>query len=129
MWDSVYINANQIEAESGRAVLVKMPASSPYPGYVFWHPAKLCRQSGGMLELSFSETFAFRIFKKGNGKWNAFETIAEKGLSAEEIKDAFSATSRIGSQIDDSYLKVEKPQAISPSGEADPCLLKDSQGR
>lgn len=37
-WKKVQISRQNIQAETARAVLIKMPRKSEYKGYVFWHP-------------------------------------------------------------------------------------------
>lgn len=91
-WKNIYISKNNIETETARAVLIKMPNKSDYASYIFWHPAKLVRESrGGKVSIGYTDDFKFKIFKNGNGKYNRFDKIDEKEISAEEIEEAFGA--------------------------------------
>lgn len=41
MWHKITISANNIEASTDKAVLIKMKHNSNYDGFVFWHPKKI----------------------------------------------------------------------------------------
>ena len=41
MWYKIKISANNIEASTDKAVLIKMRRNSNYDGFVFWHPKKI----------------------------------------------------------------------------------------
>ena len=92
-WQNVTIHSNQIQYDTGRALLVKCPNNSGYAGYCFWHPAKLIRQSyrnRSEYSLSFTGDFEFHLQKKGQGKYNLKDVIAEAALSANEFKDLYA---------------------------------------
>lgn len=42
-WKNINISKNNIDTETARSVLIKMPHNSEYDGYKFWHPSKLVR--------------------------------------------------------------------------------------
>lgn len=55
---------------------------------MFWHPRKLVRFSGKnnyLATFGYTDEFVFKIFRNGKGRYNKFETIEEKELSAEEL--------------------------------------------
>lgn len=88
MWTSIEINRNQIETETEKAILIKLPKNSNLNGFVFWHPSKLVRNGKGrMLTFSFNEDFVFKIFKNGKGKTNKFKKIDEIIINAEEMEN------------------------------------------
>lgn len=78
-WKSFLINDNQIVAWTNKAVLIKMPKTSKYRGYEFWHPSKLVRISGKQYAIRFNDNFTFRLKKNGN----------VKNITAGEIEDIF----------------------------------------
>lgn len=91
MWQSININKQNIETETAKAVLVKMPNNSKYKGFKFWHPAKLVRSGrhSYAVSISFTEDFTFKLFKNGNGKHNKYEVVDQNEIDAQEFKEAF----------------------------------------
>lgn len=87
-WKKIRVNTQNIEAETGKAVLIKMQHSSDYDGYKFWHPAKCVRPGSNTfeVEVSFSEGWEFKLFKNGQGKYNSREKIAETVIDAETME-------------------------------------------
>lgn len=109
-WYNIKINAQNIEHDTGKAVLIKMPNNSEYKGYYFWHPSKLVRDKGGkgyFKSISFTKKFNFLLFKKGKGKYNKNEVLDETYLSAEDILEAFGCMS---DNIDNSMKAHNKKQ-------------------
>lgn len=90
VWSKIIISNNNIETSTEKSVLIKMKHNSNYDGYVFWHPAKLVRSENKMKSFSFNETFTFKLKKFGNGKYNKFEVISEKEISASEMIEEWS---------------------------------------
>lgn len=89
-WRSFTVSTNNIEVSTAKAVLIKMPHKSDYDGFVFWHPAKLVREGDYLYSkrVSYTDDFEFRLFKKGNGRFNYNTKIAEKTISAAEMRNA-----------------------------------------
>ena len=88
-WKTINFNKQNIEHETEKAVLIKMPNNSEFKGYQFWHPAKCVRTlSAGksyFKTFSFAEDWEFTIFKtdKNGNKTN------EQILNANEMQEAF----------------------------------------
>ena len=82
MWYKIKISANNIEASTDKAVLIKMKRNSNYDGFVFWHPSKLVRKEGKMLTFSFNDEFKFNLKKYGQGKWNSRNVVREDSIGA-----------------------------------------------
>ena len=82
MWYKIKISANNIEASTDKAVLIKMKRNSNYDGFVFWHPAKLVREEGTMYTFSCNDEFKFNLKKYGNGKWNSRDVVREDNIGA-----------------------------------------------
>lgn len=77
-WYKVRFNVQNIITETDKAVLIQMPHSSAYDGFKFWHPAKLIRDVGDQGDakaFSFTDSFKFKLFKNGQGKYNKCEII------------------------------------------------------
>lgn len=92
-WHKVNFNAQNIESETEKAVLIKMPHKSGFDGFKFWHPKKLVRTAGGkgyFLTFSFTDEFEFKLVKNGNGKYNKFDVVDQRTISASEMIDAFN---------------------------------------
>lgn len=89
-WKTINFNKQNIEHETAKAVLIKMPNNSEYKGYKFWHPSKCVRTSSegkGYLKMfSATKEWEFTIFKTNkNG-----EKTNEETLSFEEMQEAFA---------------------------------------
>jgi hypothetical protein len=121
MWKKIFFNSLNIEAETEKSILIKMPNKSNYSGYKFWHPKKLVRKEGGKgyhLSFSFTDDFKFKIFKNGKGKYNYKNIIDEVELSSDEMFEEFEqvdesislAEERHKAKEEESYLIIEEPE-------------------
>ncbi len=86
MWKSIEANSNLIQAQTDKAILIKLPKSD----LTFWHPSKCVRTNGKKgykLSISYTDSFEFKCFRKGGvgGK----ETLEEKIYNGDEIRKAF----------------------------------------
>lgn len=90
-WKKIQINIQNVEAETSRAVLIKMPKNSGYNGYSFWHPAKLVRQGrhSYALSVSYTDEFTFKLLKYGKGQYNKREIIDSKEIDSKKFEEAF----------------------------------------
>lgn len=110
-WKSIKFNAQNIEFETAKAVLIKMPNKSDYAGYMFWHPSKLVRTIGGkgyFKSFSYTDEFDFKVFKQGKNR----QITAEEFLSPEEMEEAFEIANEQLSGTDECYLEVTEPTKI-----------------
>lgn len=123
MWKNIEINLQNIEAETEKAVLIKMPNNSNYAGYKFWHPSKLVRYGSNSYarSIGYTDQFTFKLKKYGNGKWNKTKVIDEKEISVEEFEEAFGCMKSCTRPKDnqDSYLIVEEPEKVEKEIEVD----------
>ena len=123
MWKNIEINLQNIEAETEKAVLIKMPNNSNYAGYKFWHPSKLVRYGSNSYarSIGYTDQFTFKLKKYGNGKWNKTKVIDEKEISVEEFEEAFNCMKSCTRPKDneESYLIVEEPEKVEKEIEVD----------
>ena len=115
MWKSIEINKQNIETDTGKSVLIKMPNKSKYAGYKFWHPAKLVRYGSNSYarSVSYTDDFTFKLKKYGNGKYNKFDVIAEIEIDVEEFEEAFDCMSDCTrAKSDETYLIVKEPEKV-----------------
>lgn len=88
MWKKVIANSNLIQAETPKAVLIKLPKSE----FLFWHPAKCVRtdgKGGYRLSISYTDDFKFKIFRNGKGRYNSHEKIEEREITSKEFEAYF----------------------------------------
>lgn len=86
MWKNINISKNNIDHETAKAVLIKMPNKSNYKGYCFWHSSKLVRKgrNKNSISIGYTNDFTFKLIKYGNGKYNKFDIIKEIEISVDE---------------------------------------------
>lgn len=91
MWQNININIQNVETETAKSVLIKMPNNSQYKGFKFWHPAKLVRKGRNSyaISISFTDDFTFKLVKYGNGKYNKYDVIDQIEIDAQKLKEAF----------------------------------------
>lgn len=129
MWKNIEINLQNIETETEKAVLIKMPNNSNYAGYKFWHPSKLVRYGSNSYarSIGYTDQFTFKLKKYGNGKWNKTQVIDEKEISVEEFEEAFNCMKSCTRPKDneESYLKIEEPEKIEKDIEIEESLKNE----
>ena len=91
-WKNLFINVQNIETETEKAVLIKMPNNSEYAGYCFWHPQKLIRagKHSYSIALSYNDDFVFKLKKYGQGKYNKSKVIDAIELTAQQLEEALA---------------------------------------
>lgn len=124
MWKSINFNAQNIDYQTAKATLIKMPKKSQYAGFKFWHPSKLIRSNGGngyFMTFSYTDDFTFKLIKGKKGYEQELE------ISPLDMEEAFEI---VNEQIDcdtaeddKSYLVVEKPEKINENIEIEKELL------
>ena len=93
MWENIYINSNNIIAETNKAFLIKMPNKSIFKGFQFWYAKKLCRLYGKnnfLISIAFTKDFRFKIKRMGKGQTTFNKVLSEKEIGVKEMKLAFN---------------------------------------
>ena len=111
MWHKIYFNSQNIEHDTAKAVLIKMPNKSEYAGYKFWHPTRLVREEGGKgyhMSFSFTEEFQFTIRKYGQNR----QVTAEKIIGWDEMLEAFEQVNEQICGHEETYLEVAEPDKV-----------------
>lgn len=92
MWDSFFVNSQNIKAMTGKAVLIALPHKSEYDGYKFWISTKLVDYAvdENAARVIYNDKFTFKLRKYGNGKYNQREIIDEIEISAAELARVFT---------------------------------------
>ena len=116
-WKNLNINKQNIDVETSRSVLIKMPHNSDFDGYKFWHTSKLVRKgrNSNSVSISYNDEFTFNLKKYGNGKYNKREVIDEIEIDTEEFENAFNVMNEnITSKKYVSDYETHKPKLIEP---------------
>ena len=111
MWHKVCFNSQNIEHDTAKAVLIKMPNKSEYVGYKFWHPTRLVREEGGKgyhMSFSFTEEFQFTIRKYGQNR----QVTAEKIIGWDEMLESFEQVNEQICGHEEAYLEVAEPDKV-----------------
>lgn len=120
MWNKIRIDANQIQHETERATLIKLPNSSNLKGWAFWHPSKLVREAqkgkGHWYEFSFTGEWEFKLVRQNRNN------EATMKIGCQEMLDVFDKQSP--SEDNESYLEVEEPIKINDDVEVDESLKR-----
>lgn len=117
-WHKLKFNTQQIEYETDKAVLIKMPMKSRFKGWAFWHPSKLVRDAGGngyFATFSYTDDWQFKLVRVNRN--NKATMLAD----SEDMEIAFEAQQP---DTRDSYLEVEEPQKINDEVEVEQSLLR-----
>lgn len=116
-WDKIFINSQNIKAESERAYLIQMPNKSSYKGWAFWHPKKLVREQGGkgyFITFSFTDDFIFKAVLYGKGKYNRMSVIRSEDISANEMKEIFGVVDKnINDAVYQETMKIIEKEEMS----------------
>lgn len=123
MWKNININKNNIKRETDRAVLIAMPNSSPFSGYVFWHPARLVREGRNSAAVSFSFTSNFTFTLRKYSK--RLNLLDEQLLSAEDMEEAFATINKNISSPAPHRTRTHVPDEITPTNHEALEELKD----
>lgn len=130
MWKNIEINIQNIETDTGKSVLIKMPNKSKYAGYKLWHPSKLVRKGSNSYAVSvgYTNEFTFKLKKFGNGKYNKFDVIDEIEISAEEFEKQFECMEDCTKEKSkETYLIVEEPEKIEKEISIEECLKNEGE--
>lgn len=128
MWKNIEINNQNIETDTGKSVLIKMPNKSKYAGYKFWYPSKLIKKGSNnySVTLCYTNEFKFALKKYGNGKYNKFKVIDEITISAVELEEIFECMEDCTrAKSEETYLIVEEPNKIEKEIEIEESLKNE----
>lgn len=88
MWKNIYINTNLLQNFTSKSYLFKLPKTSKYAGYLFWHPDKCVHSVYGredVLSIGYTDDFTFKIFKQGKN----FNKLDEKTITVKDFEEIF----------------------------------------
>ena len=96
-WTNLHLNAQNIDAETAKAVLIVIPKSvcarlGVSEKMKFWHPAKLVRAAGGkgyFLTFALTEDFEIKAFRNGKGQYNSHEKIEEMTITGADLIESW----------------------------------------
>ena len=110
-WKGIAIDSNLIKYKNDRSVLFKMPKSSEYKYYSFWHPRKLVFNDywyPNKVSVRYTDNFEFRLKKYGQSRYNSRDFLDEVVLSAAEFEAVF------GECGEDYVPLMHEPEALEP---------------
>lgn len=116
-WKNININKQNVDVETAKSVLIKMPHNSNYDGYKFWHPSKLVRKgrNSNSLSIGYNDQFTFKLKKYGKGKYNKKEVIDEIEIDVDEFEEAFGVMDKnITSKNYVNEFETHKPEQLNP---------------
>ena len=116
-WKNININKQNVDVETAKSVLIKMPHNSDYDGYKFWHPSKLVRKgrNSNSLSIGYNDQFTFKLKKYGKGKYNKKEVIDEIEIDVDEFEEAFGVMDKnITSKNYVNEFETHKPEQLNP---------------
>jgi len=93
IWKIVKGNIEQIEVETPKAMLLKVPGTD----WLYWHPKKLIRQPeecAMTLNISFTDEFKFKLMKfrkKPNG--DGFQKMEELTVTPARLQELYMGKS------------------------------------
>lgn len=125
-WKTINFNKQNVEHETDKAVLIKMPNKSQFSGWCFWHPAKLVRESkygkGYWLSFSYTADWEFIIIK---GKSKTKLSVEEMEKAFKNMNDTINNSELLyKKKQEEHYLIVEEPKKVDKEVEVDPTLLR-----
>jgi hypothetical protein len=85
MWHNIQFNANLIQYETARAVLIKLPEVTDQ----FWHPIKCVRFVPGsgdsLIKIGVADDMIIKTHRPGNGQYNRTIKLDEREYNAEQF--------------------------------------------
>lgn len=88
MWINFKVNIQNIEAETERAILVKVPSKAKHSaGFCFWASKKCVREGAHSYEIVVGVNSERPVQLKRTGK--NFKVLDEKELTAEQLAELF----------------------------------------
>ncbi|API89065.1 hypothetical protein BKP56_07275 [Marinilactibacillus sp. 15R] len=114
MWDMLFFNKQNIEYETDKAMLIKMPNKSNYKGWMFWHPKSLINEEGGKgyyYSFRFPNSWDFKLIKKyKNGEEKQLHIEVSEMVAA--LKDSDGSIRSCSPYSSESYYKEKEPEKI-----------------
>nr|DAT71107.1 MAG TPA: hypothetical protein [Caudoviricetes sp.] len=119
MWKNININKQNIQYETEKAILIKLPNSSEYKGYCFWHPLKLVKpgRHRNAVSIIYNDSFTFKIFRKEQTRY----------IKVPEFEGIFEVMNdNIIAPGGDYYLEIVEPTKINKEVEILECLKNNN---
>ena len=94
-WQQLDIDANDIIYSSEKAVLIRLPSSSRYTNYTYWHPMKLIQPwtYSFQRQVIFNEQFEFTLTHQNKQRQviDTFKATPERLLEIYQLADVRSS--------------------------------------